>query len=195
MARRQCDFPLCGKPHKGQGLCDGHIQQKRAGKTLSRLSSTTSDADRFWSHVDLFADGGHWLWTSHKVKGYGHFTIGRNVVKAHRWVYEEMVAPIPDGLEIDHICRVRDCVNPDHLRLATRNQNQENIVAPTNSTTGVRGVTWGRRQRKWKVHAMHLGKTYHGGYFSSLADAERAAIALRNSLFTHNDTDRQEGAA
>lgn len=40
-------------------------------------------------------------------------------------------------------------------------------------------------------HAMHHGRTYHGGYFHDLADAERAAIALRNSLFTHNDTDRR----
>jgi len=60
-------------------------------------------------------DGGCWTWTGTKNGGYGQFWDGFGRVYAHRWVYEFFVAPIPDGLTIDHLCRNRACVRPDHL--------------------------------------------------------------------------------
>lgn len=44
--------------------------------------------------------------------------------RAHRVVYESLVGPIPAGLELDHTCRVRRCVNPDHLEPVTHAENQ-----------------------------------------------------------------------
>lgn len=67
-----------------------------------------------------------WLWNGyvHPTTGYGMFTIkGVGSRPAHRLVYEELVGPIPEGLEIDHLCRVRHCVNPDHLEPVTRHTN------------------------------------------------------------------------
>lgn len=46
--------------------------------------------------------------------------IGRQFILGHRYFYEKFKGPIPDGLEIDHLCRVRNCVNPDHLEAVTR---------------------------------------------------------------------------
>jgi hypothetical protein len=142
-----------------------------------------------------------WLWTACRyTTGYGKFSVKNpNVagprwipVPAHRWSYEYAKGPIPDGLQIDHICRVRSCVNPDHLRAVTSKQNHENTVAwPTNNSSGLRGVTWHKHSRSWHVQVQHNGKKHSGGYFKDLGEAERAAIALRNQLFTHNDTDRQ----
>ena len=51
--------------------------------------------------------------------GYGVFSGGL----VHRWAYEALVAPIPDGLTIDHLCRVRHCVNPAHLEVVTLAEN------------------------------------------------------------------------
>jgi len=45
------------------------------------------------------------------------------MVKAHRWAYETCVGSINDGLQIDHLCRVRECVNPDHLQPVTHAEN------------------------------------------------------------------------
>jgi HNH endonuclease len=62
------------------------------------------------------ADGGEhgcWLWTGAGSSGGGYGYFRRQL--AHRFSYELHVAPIPDGLTIDHLCRVRTCVNPDHL--------------------------------------------------------------------------------
>ena len=56
--------------------------------------------------------------------GYGVFSIGRfGRIYAHRWSYEHHVAPIPEGLVIDHLCRTPLCVNPDHLEPVTQRVN------------------------------------------------------------------------
>ena len=61
-----------------------------------------------------------WIWLGAKTKGgYGH-TVATT---AHRRAYEELVGPIPEGLDLDHLCRVRACVNPAHLEPVTRKVN------------------------------------------------------------------------
>jgi len=68
--------------------------------------------------------GGCWLWTASKDrKGYGKFKMAGRVHRAHRVSYEMHVGPIPDGLELDHLCRNRMCVNPDHLEPVTTQEN------------------------------------------------------------------------
>ena len=70
------------------------------------------------------ADSGCWLWTASQLPdGYGHFWNGTRMQPAHRWAYEQFVGPIPEGLEIDHLCKVRNCVNPDHLEPVTHDEN------------------------------------------------------------------------
>lgn len=80
---------------------------------------------RFWRKVDLSGDC--WIWTaSRSTAGYGHIRNddGRLVV-AHRVAYEQRFGPIPDGLVIDHLCRVRACVNPSHMEAVS---NRENVL-------------------------------------------------------------------
>lgn len=81
---------------------------------------------RFWNYVWRCGDG-CWLWTGrpNQRSGYAEFSAGgdRLHVKAHRWAYEYFVGPIPDGLQLDHLCRVRHCVNPDHLEAVTQREN------------------------------------------------------------------------
>ncbi|MEU8186009.1 HNH endonuclease signature motif containing protein [Micromonospora carbonacea] len=66
-----------------------------------------------------------WIWTGSKNHaGYGSFSIGRaRRVGAHRWAYENLVGAVPAGLDLDHLCRVRACVNPAHLEPVTRREN------------------------------------------------------------------------
>jgi hypothetical protein len=191
MLKKPCSFPGCIKPSRKLGLCVGHYEQQRSGRALRPLRSVPPMPERFWAKVRKTETC--WLWTASTTeKGYGHFGIGPKIVAAHRWVYEDSYGPIPDGMQIDHICRVRACVNPAHLRLATNKQNRENTVAFSNNAVGIRGVYWMRRERKWQVQVGHHGRRYSGGYFTDVTEAERAAIALRNRLFTHNDTDPKD---
>lgn len=64
-----------------------------------------------------------WLWLGAKSRGYGHITINNRSVKVHRYSYKLHVGPIPDGLTIDHLCRVKHCVNPEHFELVTALEN------------------------------------------------------------------------
>ena len=67
---------------------------------------------------------GCWLWEgSHQEKGYGFFAVNQKVQIAHRVAYEMFKGPIPEGLTIDHLCRNRRCVNPDHLEAVSIRTN------------------------------------------------------------------------
>lgn len=81
---------------------------------------------RFWAKVNKTETC--WLWTASTINtGYGQFhaTGGRGTVMvlAHRFAYEQIVGPIPAGLQLDHLCRVRRCVNPSHLEPVTPSEN------------------------------------------------------------------------
>lgn len=87
--------------------------------------------DRFWAQVVTGDPDGCWEWTGPcNEKGYGKFTIGGRAesggkqIKAHRFAYEIRQGPVPEGLELDHLCRNRSCVNAAHLEPVTRRENQ-----------------------------------------------------------------------
>lgn len=81
-----------------------------------------SVSERFWSKVDQ--SGECWLWTAvQDGNGYGQFKLEHRMVGAHRWAYEQSYGSIPAGLEIDHLCRTRVCVRPDHLETVTTRTN------------------------------------------------------------------------
>ena len=149
--------------------------------------------EMFWAKVDKTETC--WLWTAARTGRngqYGNFGIGYpKVMLAHRWSYQNAYGQIPEGMQIDHVCRVTLCVRPSHLRVVTNKQNHENTVAQKRSQTGVRGVYYDKRRGYYYVQVTSNSKRHCGGTYSSVTDAERAAIALRDQLFTHNDTDRR----
>lgn len=77
---------------------------------------------RFWAKVDF--TGPCWVWTGYtNADGYGKLCRGTTTYAAHRVAYFGMVGEIPNGLELDHLCRNRACVNPDHLEPVTHHVN------------------------------------------------------------------------
>jgi hypothetical protein len=80
--------------------------------------------ERFWSYVDVQSDTECWNWLGGTVKGrYGKFKVNGKHVGAHRLAYELLVGDIPQGLELDHVCRNTLCVNPNHLEPVTHKVN------------------------------------------------------------------------
>ena len=135
MPERTCSIPDCGRPHKARGWCNTHYEAWRQhGDPLTLLihRDRGSPEERFWAKVDKDGPipercpdlGPCWLWVAARIgNGYGNFWDGHRVVLAHRFAYELLVGPIPDGLEPDHLCRVRHCVNPAHLEPVTHGEN------------------------------------------------------------------------
>lgn len=110
---------------------------------------------RFWSKVDK--TDSCWLWTGalHDL-GYARFQSDGKRVYAHRYSYELVNGSIPDGLTIDHLCRVRHCVNPDHLEAVTHRENLRRSAFQVTSinaskTHCPRGHRYsGRDKRGWR---------------------------------------------
>lgn len=89
-----------------------------------RANRYTPLNDRLWGRVEF--TNTCWLWDGVLSSGgYGHVSINGKLKMVHRLAYEFCVGPIPDGLQLDHLCRVRHCMNPDHLEVVT---NRENIL-------------------------------------------------------------------
>jgi len=109
----------------------GHNPNKHREKTPStRVQSRVrtlirgNDFARFMTKFRR-SPSGCWLWTRHLLPiGYAQFFHAGKVDYAHRFSFLHFKGAIPDGCEIDHTCRVRHCVNPDHLRAVTHRENQ-----------------------------------------------------------------------
>lgn len=74
---------------------------------------------------------GCWEWTErHHRDGYGRLVRNGRTYGAHQWFYEHYIGPVPNGLELDHLCRNRVCVNPTHLEAVTHRVNSLRGAAP-----------------------------------------------------------------
>lgn len=132
MGQLTCSVPNCEYKAHARGLCATHDWRMKHHGTTDKPARVRRPAeDRFWPKVD--ADADCWVWIgSFAGGGYGWFQAkaGRST-PAHRWAYEFLVGPIPEGLDLDHLCRNRACVNPDHLEPVTRLENVRRGVAST----------------------------------------------------------------
>lgn len=158
-----------------------------------------SSGRRFSDPAEAFRHRTEWqgdclIWTGSLTKGgYGKLYVAGKLRGAHQFAWEQANGSIPDGMEVGNACHNRACCNVAHLHLATSGQNHQNLrnTNPNNRSSGVRGVYWNASVQKWGAKATHQGRQYYAGTHPTIREAELAAIALRNRLFTHNLMDRQ----
>lgn len=122
---------------------------KRNARGQFECSHTVEE--RFWSKVDVWGDC--WEWTASTNQGYGVFHPARGItIAAHRFAYGLLVGPIPTGLTLDHLCRNRRCVNPDHLEVVTNAENLRRGYSPSSKAA-----------RKKQCPQGHVYDTFQGG--------------------------------
>lgn len=111
-------------------------------------------------------DNGCWIWQGNvSGPGYGTLNLAGKSRLAHRISYELFIGHIPEGLDLDHLCRVRRCINPNHLEPVTRKVNLH------------RGETW-----KWRLDKLtcKYGHPLEGSNLRKGKGRERICIACDN---------------
>lgn len=116
-----CSVEGCDRVNYSNLMCSLHYNRLRRTGTVDEPLAPSLGA-RFWAMVEKTEDCWHWKGAI-SDPGYGRISVGNRLRYAHRLSYELNVGPIPDGLSIDHLCRVRDCVRPDHLEAVTLAEN------------------------------------------------------------------------
>lgn len=117
----------CGEPtavSNQTNLRIGHV----AGEPVKFIRGHANRNWNRWTVEDRGYGTGCWIWAlNYTHDGYGRYSRtvdgGQHSGPAHRAIWEEMRGPIPEGLQLDHLCRQRDCVNPDHLEPVTNAEN------------------------------------------------------------------------
>ena len=182
-ATRICSLNTCDRRHFARGYCKRHYNNVlRTGDPNATRSLVRGSAqDRIAAYT--YRDGSCLRWTGYKrPDGYGLASLDGRMQGAHRVSYIAFVGPIPDGMEVDHTCYVRDCVEPSHLRLVTRKENNDSRSGrQVTNTTGVVGVH-PRRNGMFQALIRKDNKRYHVGTFASVAEAHKALDAERARL-------------
>ncbi len=160
---------------------------------------------------------GCWLWTDHTTsRGYGKFTFRRKTFSAHRFIYSEMVGPIPDGMVIDHVvargCTSTRCVRPDHLEPVTQQENfargrsRGAALSATgicsrghdSAVTGIYTDPRGRRQcaectRVTKIEYRHANKVMLAEKNRAFRESHREYLRAYNREYKRSHRKRQAG--
>jgi hypothetical protein len=114
--------------------------------------------------------------------GYRRIQVDGRVIYAHRLAWPYMTGEWPDA-EIDHINGDPSDNRIVNLRPATRSQNSANGRKPSDNTSGLKGVSWHARGRKWRAQIVVNGKCRHLGLFDCPAAAHAAYLAATEKFF------------
>lgn len=119
MLPKICLIPECGNPHDSLGYCKMHAQRLRTHGDLDRGEVPVPEQ---FAAKYLVDDSECWIWQG-KIASNGYAVFGGVGLGAHRYSYQLHNGEIPDGLQLDHLCMVKRCVNPAHLEAVTPKEN------------------------------------------------------------------------
>lgn len=114
-----CLVERCDRRAQKRGMCHRHYEFWRRHGEVPTLRD---DLGRFLALTDKTPEC--WNWKGATLRGYGRFRYFGHYIQAHRAAWLLLVGPIPESLELDHLCRNRSCVNPSHLEPVTGRENK-----------------------------------------------------------------------
>lgn len=141
-------------------------------RSVAYLNSSRKNwVARFWKKVERIPWSGCWIWMGATSCGYGHLRFQKELKLAHRVSFELHGGVIPEGLVIDHLCRVRCCVNPAHMEVVTHQVNINRGIAP-------------ERTKAWNALITHCpqGHPYAGDNLRFAPAGTRYCLTCRREL-------------
>ena len=169
----RCSVDGCDRPKAKRGWCNSHYQRWRASGNPGSgpvNAPNRPDHERFWEKVDR--SGECWTYTgSLNEKGYGIFWSNseQRTMRAHRFAFEDQVGPIPEGMQLDHLCRNPACCRPSHL---------EPVTSGENTRRGNAGKHWAEKRGEVSDVAPTLAaRTRGGGGLGTDFDCDGGLIA------------------
>lgn len=180
---KECSVEGCARNERTRNLCGKHYAR------LLKYGDPLGTSGRYFNSLEERFEGyTEWrgeclIWTgSIESKGYGQIFNGEKLLMAHRYAWEREHGEIPEGMLIDHKCYNHACVNAEHLRLATKSQNNANLSGlVSGNTSGHRNVI--KRGIKWAVQMSKENKKYWFGTYDDLEEAVEEENKNRVELF------------
>lgn len=163
----------CARRHEwSKGRTNRWSPTGRSAIADSNRRRTRLPKERFWAKVAEPNSNGcrEWLGRCNR-NGYGQFYVNGRMVSAYKWLWEQTNGPVPDGLELDHKCRNRACIEPSHLEPVT---HQVNIR---------RGNTGGMGYNQRKTHCKR-GHPFSGNNLYLYPNGDRGCRACTHA---HHD--------
>jgi hypothetical protein len=122
---RLCEVTGCTNKHLAKGMCRAHyLRMYKNGSLDVQVLRGVPAMERLLSKCRITKQG-CWEYCGRlTVKGYAHVRSGDGGMRfAHRIAYAQKYGPVPEGMELDHVCRNRACFNPEHLQVVTHSEN------------------------------------------------------------------------
>jgi len=179
-----CVIEGCARPTKTRGWCGAHYEKWRttgdptSGRVYASVLRPRTTMGRFWSKVRADHTTGCWNWTgSTQASGHGRLTVEGKQHAAYRFLYEQLVAPIPAGLELDHLCNNPRCVNPDHLEPVTPDENKRRFRSIQAAEMGARTTCIRGHERAIYERTRDGGSNYCIECAREIAAAKRREVS------------------
>ena len=133
-AKKGCAVEGCEKKHHAHGYCGQHAHRfiRHGNPLVGRMGNNSPTSDRIEAYILRLVDVPCHFWMGavksagpHYSAGYPELHMENGVRLAHRLAYEEFIGPIPEGYEVDHLCRFRGCMNyMEHMEPVTPEENK-----------------------------------------------------------------------
>jgi hypothetical protein len=121
-----CTIENCSRPTRSWNLCSRHYYKSRTKGLDGNYTIVNDDKLRLKTN-SVVDKNGCWRWRKSKFNGYGKTVLKRKAMSAHRASWIIFAGKIPNRLQVNHKCHVRDCINPDHLYLGDQKQNMRDM--------------------------------------------------------------------
>lgn len=185
-ATRKCSVENCTRVigrHGARGYCPKHYKRfKTHGDPLGGLSRYRDPKTSFAKRTEWQGDCLVWTGAIHRT-GYGLIWVEGRHYHAHRYAWEQVNGPIPDGIHVDHTCFNKACCNIEHLRLANRSQNGSNKAGPNSDNQSGHRNVYRTARGYWSVQVRKDRQLHYFGEYTNLEEAAEIAQEAREYLF------------